>query len=189
MAALRVVGVSGSTSSASRTTELVTALIAAAAQHRPIEPRVLTLAELGGSVGRALHRGSADLPLTDALDAIETADLLIVATPVYRGAYAGLFKHLFDLVHQDALSGVPVLLAATGGSARHSLVIEHQLRPLFAFFGAITLPIGVYAADADFVDGRIATPELEDRIHRAVATGMPLVSAVSTSRRGLAAEV
>ena len=60
---------------------------------------------------------------------IESADALIVATPVYRGSYTGLFKHLFDLVDHEALIGTPVLLAATGGSDRHSLVIDHQFGP------------------------------------------------------------
>ena len=76
--------------------------------------------------------------------------LLIVGTPVYRASFTGLFKHFFDFVEQTALVDVPVLLAAQGGSERHALVLEHQLRPLFSFFQAQTLPIGVYATDKDF---------------------------------------
>ena len=81
--------------------------------------------------------------------------MLVVATPVFRGSYTGLFKHFFDFVHQDALIDKPVLLAATGGSERHALVIDHQLRPLFSFFQARTLPLGIYATDKDFVDYRL----------------------------------
>ncbi|OYU96670.1 MAG: FMN reductase, partial [Burkholderiales bacterium PBB5] len=81
---------------------------------------------------------------------IESADLVIAATPVYKGSYTGLFKHLFDLVDPNALVGRPVLLAANGGSERHALVVDHQLRPLFAFFRALTVPSAVYAAEADF---------------------------------------
>jgi len=67
-----------------------------------------------------------------------------------KGSHAGLFKHLFDLVAPDALVGRQVLLAATGGSDRHALVVDHQLRPLFGGFRALTVPSSVYAADADF---------------------------------------
>lgn len=76
------------------------------------------------------------------LDEIESADLLLVASPVYRGSYPGLLKHLFDLIDLNALIDTPVLLAATGGTERHALVLDHQLRPLFSFFQAITLPSG-----------------------------------------------
>ena len=72
--------------------------------------------------------------------AIEAADLLIVASPVYKGSYTGLFKHLFDFVGYEALIGKPTLLLATGGSERHALVIDHQLRTLFGFFRAATVP-------------------------------------------------
>ncbi|MFD1810195.1 NAD(P)H-dependent oxidoreductase [Gemmobacter lanyuensis] len=85
-----------------------------------------------------------------ALEVILSADALVVASPVYKGSYTGLFKHLIDLIDPAALQGKPVLLAATGGGDRHALVIEHQLRPLFGFFEAQTLPTGVYAADRDF---------------------------------------
>ena len=74
---------------------------------------------------------------------IESATLLIVASPVYRASFTGLFKHVFDFVGQYSLIDKPVLLAATGGSDRHALIIEHQFRPLFSFFQALTLPIGV----------------------------------------------
>lgn len=183
--ALRVVGVSGSTSAVSRTTALVSALLAETAAHVPTEPEMVALADLAPSLAGVLHRGDVPPHLEAAIEAIEGADLLVVATPVYRGAYAGLFKHLFDLVHQDALDGVPVLLAATGGSARHALVIEHQLRPLLSFFRAITLPVGVYAADEDFVGGRIVSPDLQERIQRAVAAGVPLLGTHIISERTL----
>ena len=66
--------------------------------------------------------------------------------PGLPGSFTGLFKHLFDFVGQYALVGTPVLVAATGGGERHALILEHQLRPLFGFFQALTLPIGVYAS-------------------------------------------
>jgi NAD(P)H-dependent FMN reductase len=60
-----------------------------------------------------------------------------------------------------------VLLAATGGSERHALVLDHQLRPLFSFFQAVTLPIGVYATEADFSDYQITSEPLKARIQLA----------------------
>ena len=108
--------------------------------------------------------------------AVEQADVLVVATPVYRGSYTGLFKHFFDLIHQDALIDTPVLLAATGGSERHALVIDHQLRPLFSFFQARTLPLGVYATDKDFVDQRLRDEALMDRARLAVRRALPLIT-------------
>ncbi|MFP5392960.1 MAG: NAD(P)H-dependent oxidoreductase, partial [Gammaproteobacteria bacterium] len=104
------------------------------------------------------------------------ADLLVVATPVYRASFTGLFKHLFDFVHHETLFDVPVLLAATGGSERHALVIDHQLRPLFSFFQALTLPIGVYASEADFSNYRISSPALHARIALAVERARPYLS-------------
>lgn len=108
--------------------------------------------------------------------AVEQADVLVVSTPVYRGSYTGLFKHFFDLIQQDALIDKPVLLAATGGSERHALVIDHQLRPLFSFFQARTLPLGVYATDKDFVDQRLRDEALLDRARLAVRRALPLIT-------------
>ncbi len=108
--------------------------------------------------------------------AVEQADVLVVSTPVYRGSYTGLFKHFFDLIQQDALIDKPVLLAATGGSERHALVIDHQLRPLFSFFQARTLPLGVYATDRDFVDHRLRDEALLERARLAVQRALPLIT-------------
>ena len=120
------------------------------------------------------------------LSAIESADLLVVAAPVYRGAYPGQFKHLFDLIGQDALIDTPVLLAATGGSDRHALVIDHQLRPLFSFFQSLTLPIGVYASETDFADYRIVSTALQSRIELAAARASRLFAGQAHALRKIA---
>lgn len=165
---LKVVAVSGSVQQPSRTLVLLKALVAGLAQQLPIELHLIELSEVGPQFAGVLRR--ADLPASVEADlqAIESADLLIAASPVYRASYTGLFKHLFDFVHHEALQNVPVLLAATGGSDRHALIIDHQLRPLFGFFQALSLPIGVYAAEADFSHYQIASPQLLERIERAV---------------------
>ena len=126
----------------------------------------MTLAEIGPGLG-AFSREALPLAGQAALAAIEGADALIVGTPIYKGSYSGLFKHLFDFVAPEALLGTPVVLAATGGGRRHALAVEHQLRPLFGFFGALALPTSVYASDEDFTDGALSDPTTLARVSRA----------------------
>ncbi|MFT4102963.1 MAG: FMN reductase [Burkholderiaceae bacterium] len=170
---LNVIAVSGSPNHPSKTDTLLNAVIAELGSKRPVDARSVRLSALHPELGATLQRPGASRKVADALDLIEGADLLVVGTPVYRGAYSGLFKHLFDLVHQDALRSKPVMLVATGGSERHSLVIDHQLRPLFAFFQSLPLPLGVYGTDRDFADGRIASDALSARIALAVQYALP----------------
>ncbi len=144
--ALKVVAVVGSpTSSAtSRTLLLVRHLLASLQQRVHASVELVELAPIARSLGQSLSRDEAEPAVEQALQAIKATGLLVVA-PVYRGSYPGLFKHLVDFIGLEALVDTPVLLAATGGSERHALVIDHQLRPLFSFLQAHTLPIGVYA--------------------------------------------
>lgn len=173
---IKVVAVSGSVQRPSRTLVLVEQLIAALVDQVPIEAHLIEVGKLAPQLGPALYRSQLPAAVEAELQAIEGADLLIVASPVYRGSYTGLFKHLFDLVHQDALIDVPVLLAATGGSDRHSLVIDHQLRPLFSFFQTRTAPLGVYASEQDFTGYEISSEALRERIALAVERALPLIN-------------
>lgn len=110
------------------------------------------------------------------VEKIEQADVLVVGSPVYKGSYTGLLKHLFDQVHPDALHNKPVLLAATGASHSQALVIDHQLRPLFAFFRALIIPTGIFlnAGDGDASD---AIREHLQRTIRAAVKEIPPLSA------------
>lgn len=173
----KVVAVSGSVQRPSRTLVLVEQLLAALAEVLPIDVHLITLEELAPAIGGTSYRDQLPGRVQAELAAIESADVLVVGSPVYRGSYTGLFKHLFDLVHHETLIDVPVLLAATGGSDRHALVIDHQLRPLFSFFQARTLPLGVYASEQDFSGHEITSQALRDRIALAVARALPLLSA------------
>ncbi|GAA1940457.1 hypothetical protein GCM10009775_35450 [Microbacterium aoyamense] len=179
---LRVVGVSGSLHEPSKTTALVRELIDEVARRTEVEPRLIELTALGPAFAGALRRDDAGPEVEDALQAIESADLLIVASPVYRASFTGLFKHLFDFVGQYALVGTPVILAATGGGERHALILEHQLRPLFGFFQALTLPVGVYASDTDFTAGALSSDAVRARIDQAVSRSLPLVEQASAVR-------
>jgi FMN reductase len=173
---LKVVAVSGGLQRPSRTLVLVQELLAALGDALPIDVHLIELGNIGPQFAGALYRSQLPAHVEAEVAAIESADLLIVASPVYRGSYTGLFKHLFDFVHHEALTDVPVLLAATGGSDRHALVIDHQLRPLFSFFQSRTLPIGVYATEKDFEGYEISSPALRDRIALAIARAVPQLS-------------
>jgi len=167
--ALNVVALIGSpTASAnSRTLLLVRHLLEELRGRVNISVELVELAPIARSLGQALQRSEVEPQVERALATIESAQLLVAAAPVYRGSYPGLFKHLIDFIGLDALVDTPVLLAATGGSERHALVIDHQLRPLFSFLQAHTLPIGVYATPADFDGDRINSAALQARIQLA----------------------
>jgi FMN reductase len=172
---LKVVAVSGGLQRPSKTLTLVEQLLEGLSDALPIETRLIELGEIVPKFGAAVQRSQLPPAIESLLREIETADLLLVASPIYRGSYTGLFKHFFDFVHHESLVDVPVLLAATGGSDRHALAIDHQLRPLFSFFQAHTLPIGVYATDRDFTDYRVSSDALQARIALAVERALPVL--------------
>ncbi|MEO8907734.1 MAG: FMN reductase [Microbacteriaceae bacterium] len=172
---LKVVAVSGSLHAPSKTTALVREILAAFGRELSIDAHIIQVNDIGPEFAGALRRDQLPASVEEELQRIEDADLLIVASPVYRASFTGLFKHLFDFVGQYALVDTPVLLAATGGSDRHALIIEHQFRPLFGFFQALTLPIGVYANDSDFTNHAVTSLDLHERIDLAVARAIPLV--------------
>ncbi len=169
----RVAGFAGSFSSPSKTRALIDLAAHRAAARFGATAVTYDLTDLEPALGQA--RSLDDLaPFARAIVAtLLSADALIVGSPVYKGSYTGLFKHLFDLIDPAALAGKPVLLVATGGGDKHALVIEHQLRPLFGFFESATLATGVYASSADFVDGLPASSALLSRLDRAVDQFQP----------------
>jgi FMN reductase len=174
--ALNIVAVSGGLNTPSKTESLVQNILDELATAIQINVHFIKLSEIGPLLGGAIYRNQLPQRVQDDLAAIEAADALIVGTPVYRASFTGLFKHLFDFVEQTALVDVPVLLAASGGSDRHALVLEHQLRPLFSFFQAQTLPIGVYATDKDFSpEYTVQSEQLKQRILLAVARALPIL--------------
>jgi FMN reductase len=173
---LRIVAVSGGLQRPSRAATLAEHLLDLIGESVPCDQHLIELGELAPQLAGALWRSQLPETVERQLAAVEQADVLVVATPVYRGSYTGLFKHFFDFIDQDALVDTPILLAATGGSERHALMIDHQLRPLFSFFQARTLPLGVYATDRDFADGRVHDEALIQRARLAVQRAMPLLA-------------
>ena len=122
----------------------------------------LELRPLAHQLTDQLLTGFPGPELAAAQDAVRAADGLVVVTPVFAASYSGLFKMFFDVLEPETIDGTPVLIAATAGTARHSLVLEHALRPLFAYLHAVVVPTGVFAATDDF-----ASAELTQRIGRA----------------------
>ena len=133
---------------------------ATAASVDDLEVVTIELREVAHELTDHLLTGFPGQALAAAIDTVRRADGLIVVTPVFSASYSGLFKTFFDVLEEGTLDGKPVLVAATAGTARHSLVIEHALRPLFSYLHAVVVPTGVFAATEDFgnrgLDARIA---------------------------------
>ncbi|KAF2778398.1 MULTISPECIES: FMN reductase [Streptomyces] len=162
----------------------VAAPAATAPEPAPADVTVIELRDLAVEIAHTFTNGFPAPALADAFAEVAAADGLIVVTPVFSASYSGLFKSFFDalsVTDEDALTGKPVLIAATGGTGRHSLVLDHALRPLFAYLKAVVVPTGVYAASEDW-----GAEGLDARIGRAgteLAALMAGLSGPATVRR------
>ncbi|MGI5352061.1 FMN reductase [Streptomyces sp. CA-250714] len=141
-----------------------------ALREEGVEAEVATveLRDVATEIAHNFTTGFAGGALRTAIQRVTETDGLITVTPVFSASYSGLFKSFFDVLDEGVLAGKPVLLGATGGTPRHSLVLEHAMRPLFAYLRAVTVPTAVYAATDDWAapdDG--VTPSLPRRIARA----------------------
>jgi FMN reductase len=190
MAHISVVGVSGSPTRPSRTTALVEEVTGAFAQAIGGVPTIVELAPLLGELSTGPFRSDIGPNARKALELVEAADLIVVGSPAYRATYTGLFKLFFDHVGQYALADKPVILTATGGSDRHALLVEHQMRPLFGFFQALTLPLGIFGNEGDFTDYRVTSVELHDRLATTMQRTLPvIVSHLGLDARDIGIEV
>ncbi|MCW2786347.1 MAG: NADPH-dependent reductase [Marmoricola sp.] len=156
------------------------ATLAALDQDARLE--IVELRPLAHALTDHLLTGFATGELAEALKAVAAADAVIAVTPVFSASYSGLFKTFFDVLETGALDGTPVLIAATAGTARHSLVLDHALRPLFSHLHAVVVPTGVFAASEDFgsVDGGAS---LRSRVDRAAGELAALVAARPAAQR------
>ncbi|OJF11630.1 FMN reductase, partial [Couchioplanes caeruleus] len=157
----------------SSTRLLADRLSAAAVDHAAragvdLRVRVVELRDLAHDLMNHMLTGFPPAALREVLDAVAEADGLIAVTPVFHASYSGLFKSFFDVLDKDVLVGKPVLIAATGGTARHSLALEHAVRPMFAFLRAATVPTAVFAAPQDW-GGDEAEGQLRQRADQAAA--------------------
>ncbi|MDT1063982.1 NAD(P)H-dependent oxidoreductase [Paracoccus sp. CPCC 101403] len=184
MSILTITGFAGSFSAPSRTRALVEQAVDLAADRFNAVGQVFDLSELGPSLGAARQLGDLSPEALELVTSLVRSDALVIASPVHKGSYSGMFKHVFDLLDPGMLHGKPVLLAATGGGDRHALVVEHQLRPLFGFFEAQPLATGVYVSDRDFVGGKLVDEAARARLSRAVGQFAPYLSDYPVPVRG-----
>jgi len=164
-----VVAISGSVNRPSKSRALAEAVAQAALARIDLNVTTYDLTDAGPGLGAAFTRAELSPSAAAIVDALEKADAVIAVSPVYKGSYTGLFKHLFDFVSPTGLVNKPVVVGATGGGHRHGLVVEHQLRPLFGFFSAMTVPTSVYASDHEFLDGVPSDASVRERIDLAGA--------------------
>lgn len=176
--------VNGSPSEDSKTMGLASLVTDTLADRMPISTHRIDVYRLGPGFTGATAREDVPEEVERELRAAETADLLVAATPVFRGTFTGMFKHFFDLIEQYALANKPVILVATGGSDRHALVIEHALRPLFGFFQAATAPVGFYANSGDFDGTLVLNNEVYSRIEIGITDIMPQLTAALRAGSG-----
>lgn len=170
-APLRIVAVNAGLSEPSSTRLLVDRLVAAtevalADNGRDTAVEVIDLRELAADIGQSLAAGFPTGATAEAIALVENADAVIAATPVFNASYAGLFKSFFDLVTLDEVTGIPTVIAATGGSPRHSMVLDHALRPLFSYLRMPVAPTGVYASGDDWAGSADGVSPLAERISR-----------------------
>lgn len=165
--ASRVVALGGNTRRPSKTLSLIQSVGQQFQAQTNVTVEVFDLLDVGLDFGAATSAHDLSAQALKVIQAVEGASALIVGSPVYKGAYSGHFKHFFDLVDPQSLVNKPVCLTATGGGYRHALVVEHFMRPLFGFFGALALPTSVYAGDQDFSEGVVVDAAVLTRIDRA----------------------
>ncbi|MGW2688727.1 FMN reductase [Streptomyces sp. NPDC001414] len=182
---MKLVVVSAGLSVPSSTRLLADRLAAAVGREAAgTEIEVVELRDLAVEIAHNFTNGFPGRRLAAALEAVTAADGVIAVTPVFTASYSGLFKSFFDVLDQEALVGKPVLIAATGGTARHSLVLDHALRPLFAYLRAVVVPTGVYAASEDW-----GAEGLESRVERAAGELAALMTGLGGTRREAPPEV
>jgi FMN reductase len=163
----RLVVVSGGTSDPSSTRLLadrIAGRVGAMVRERGGEVvlSVIDLRELANEIATALVSQLLGPKLRQAVDALGAADGIIVSTPIYKAGASGLFTSFFHVLDNDLLIAKPVILAATAGTARHALVVDEQVRSMFAYMRTMTVPTSLFASTEDWSD-----PALNKRIDRA----------------------
>ena len=148
----------------------------------------IELRELAMDLAQHMTTGLPTAKLDEIKQLLSDAAGLVAVTPTFKASYTGLFKMFFDILDTDALNGMPTIIAATAGTARHSLVTEYAMRPLFTYLRAVVVPTSLFAATDDF--GGAEGSEFQRRVSRAAAELAELmVDTGSGSVDGLAGAV
>lgn len=178
----RVVVVSAGAGEPSSTRLLADRLAASVqAQRDSVVVETVDLREIAVDIARSMIAGFPVGAADPAVKAVVEADAVIAATPVFNASYSGLFKSFFDIIDKDSFAGKPVLIAATGGSPRHSMVLDHAVRPMFSYLRAVVVPTGVYAASEDWAGTSGDTATLADRVDRAAGELVALLGGTRTT--------
>ncbi|SEQ88231.1 FMN reductase [Lentzea xinjiangensis] len=155
---------------ADRVAQRVTAL--AARKQLTVGVRTIELRELAGEIANAIVSGHIGVKLRDAITQLQRADGIVASTPVYKAGASGLFTSFFQVLDNDLLIAKPVVLAATAGTARHALVVDDQMRGLFAYLRTVVVPTSLFAATEDWTDAG-----LTKRVDRAALELVALMAA------------
>ena len=179
----KLVVISAGLSTPSSTRLLADRLTAAVGERVEVETTVIELRDLAHDITNNLLTGFAAPKLQDAIDALSAADGAILVTPIFTTSYSGLFKSFIDVLDPDALTDLPVLIAATGGTERHSLALDYSIRPLFTYLHSVVVPTAVYAASSDWGVSAGSTTGLGERIDRAATELAALMQTSGRSTR------
>lgn len=163
----------GNPSSTRLLADKLTAQALAEAERRgiPMEARTIELRALASDIMSALTTQFMSPELERASELLRGADAIIAATPIYKAAASGLFSSFFQVLDNDLLIGTPVVLAATAGSPRHSLVVDDQLRGFFSYLRTVTAPTSLVSSPEDF-----NSSEFSGRVDRAAGELIALVA-------------
>lgn len=186
MSAKSLVAISAGLSQPSSTRMLADRLAAASVSQleqlgTDVSVQTFELRDVAGDIMNNMLTGFPSPKLEKVIDAVASADGLIAVTPIFTTSYSGLFKSFFDVIDNEALSGLPVVIAATAGTPRHSLALDYAIRPMFTYLHAVVVPTAVFAASEDWGSGADTVKTLPERIERAAAELAPLVQASTRS--------
>jgi FMN reductase len=175
----KIVGISGSIAKPSRTRNLVEHILTETSQKTHRKYDLIDIADIAAEVGATLSYERIPEAVLEAYRKLSEADIIVIASPIYKASYTGLLKHFLDLIDPKILSGKIAILAATGGSDQHTLVLESHLRPLASFFGLITVPTAIYARDSEFVDYQLHSEAISTRIRTAADQAARLIASAN----------
>lgn len=163
----KIVGIIGNFKLPSTTYRVVEEITQQIAERFNMEYTLYSLSDLGTSFPLAQGPNDLDATAQNIIQELISSDILVIGVPTYKAGFPGMFKHLFDLISPDSLIAKPVVLSATGGSERHSLMLDYQLRPLFNYFKTLPTSTSIYVTSNDCIHTR-PTAILQDRIEQTI---------------------
>jgi NAD(P)H-dependent FMN reductase len=152
----RFLAVVGAVTPPGRLNAAVSAAVELAAGHPGVSASLLNLADHRVSFADGRPAGTFDDDTGAVVGRVLGAEVVLLATPVYRATFTGALKNLLDLVPVEGLRGKPVGIVAMGATAHHYLGADWHLRAVLGWFGALVPPTSVYLESVHFREGRLA---------------------------------